>query len=213
MAKLIRPELDAKKAVRILTRRDGPIAEVFSIIGPPKIEMSPFKSPFHSLSKAVVYQQLSGKAAGTIHGRVMDIFGGSSKFSARKVLDVADEEFRSAGLSGAKTRALKDLAYKTSLRQLPGAKACLSLSNEELLERFTSVIGIGPWTVQMFMMFTLGRPDVWPVGDLGIKRGVQRCLGMESLPSSKDLVDIGERWKPYRTVASWYLWRMADLKP
>lgn len=208
----MRPELNVKKAVIELAENDDAIKKTISIIGPPQILLNPFKSPFHSLSRAIVYQQLSGKAASTIYGRVMSLFGGRSKFSAKKVLDISDEDFRAAGLSRAKTRALKDLAYKTSTRRLPGARSCLLLTNAELVDRFTDVIGIGPWTVQMFLMFTLARPDVWPVGDLGIQKGVQKCLDLDELPAPKDLEEIGLRWQPHRTVASWYFWRLADLK-
>lgn len=211
MGKLVKPTLETAKAKRALHKQCRYMRDTIDLIGKPRIEMTPFKSPFHSLSRAIVYQQLSGKAASTIHGRVMDLFGGASKFTAKKVLTIEDEVYRSAGLSGAKTRALKDLADKTTTRQLPGRVKCMSLSNEELIDSFVDVKGIGPWTVQMFLMFTLGRPDVWPITDLGIRKGVQRVMKLEDLPEPVDLVDIGERWKPYRTVASWYLWRMADL--
>lgn len=211
MEKLVKPVLETSKAKRALCKQCDFMRATIDLIGKPRIEMIPFKSPFHSLSRAIVYQQLSGKAASTIHGRVMDLFGGASKFSARKVLTIEDEIFRSAGLSGAKTRALKDLADRTTSRQLPGRKMCLKMGNDELIDRFIKVKGIGPWTVQMFLMFTLGRPDVWPITDLGIRKGVQRTMKLNELPESEDLIEIGERWKPHRTVASWYLWRMADL--
>jgi len=211
MAKLREPKLETSKATKALYKNCEFMAATIDLIGKPKIEMTSFQSPFHSLSRAIVYQQLSGKAASTIHGRVMKLFGGASKFTAKKVLSIEDETFRSAGLSGAKTRALKDLADKTSSRQLPGRIRCLEMSNEDLIDQFVQVTGIGPWTVQMFLMFTLGRPDVWPTTDLGIKKGVQRTMKLSELPEPSDLEDIGERWKPHRTVASWYLWRMADL--
>jgi len=169
------------------------------------------RSPFHALARAIVYQQLSGKAAETIFGRVEAIFprGG---FKPEAVVATADETLRTAGMSRAKVAALKDLAAKTLDRTVPGLARLKRMEDAEILARLVQVRGIGTWTVEMLLIFRLGRPDVLPVTDLGVRRGFMLTYGHEELPGPASIIEHAERWRPYRSVASWYLWRAVDLE-
>ncbi|MBX9929263.1 MAG: DNA-3-methyladenine glycosylase [Gemmatimonadaceae bacterium] len=163
---------------------------------------------FQAVARSIVYQQLSGKAAATIHGRFCALFADGTP-TAAPLLRLSDASLRGAGLSGQKTRYLRDLAAQTAAGSVP-IETLDALSDEEVIRALTTVKGVGRWTAQMFLMFRLGRPDVLPELDLGVQRGVQRLLGLRRLPPPKRVVTAGVRWAPYRTVASWYLWRLAD---
>ncbi|MFN2476968.1 MAG: DNA-3-methyladenine glycosylase [Chthoniobacterales bacterium] len=168
--------------------------------------------PFDALAESIAYQQLSGKAAATIWGRVRELYGKRKWLDPQQVLDTPDETLRACGLSGAKTAALKDLAAKTLDGTVPKTGTALAaLSDEEIITRLTAVRGIGRWTVEMLLLFSLGRPDVWPVTDLGVQKGYAKTFDKRKLPTPKQLQKIGEKWKPHRSAAAWYFWRALDL--
>jgi DNA-3-methyladenine glycosylase II len=165
--------------------------------------------PFDALAESIAYQQLSGKAAATIWGRVRALFPG--KYLAPKlVIETADETLRAAGLSRSKIAALKDLAAKTLDGTVPTARALARMSDEEIIARLITVRGIGRWTAEMLLLFDLGRPDVWPVDDYGMRKGFAKTFGRRKLPTPKQLQKFGEKWRPYRSVAAWYFWRALD---
>jgi 3-methyladenine DNA glycosylase/8-oxoguanine DNA glycosylase len=156
-----------------------------------------------------VYQQLTGKAAATIFGRVKEACGGEVTPAA--ILETKDAKLRACGLSGAKLAALKDLANKTIDGTVPALDALHAMDDDAIVEALTHVRGIGRWTVEMLLIFRLGRPDVLPVGDYGVRKGFARAYRKRALPTPKQLAKHGEKWRPYRTVASWFLWRANDL--
>ena len=166
--------------------------------------------PFDALAESIVYQQLSGKAAGTIWGRVRAIFGSPKFLDPAKVITTPDELLRAAGLSRNKTLAIKDLAQKAIDGVVPTAAAMAKMSDEEIITRLTSVRGIGRWTVEMLLLFELGRPDVWPIHDLGVQKGFAKTFGKRKLPTPKQLTKLGEKFRPYRSAAAWYFWRALD---
>ena len=165
-------------------------------------------SHFDHVARAIVYQQLSGKAAGTIHGRVLAHFGGRNP-TAAELLATADEPLRAAGLSRQKLGYLRDLATRTEAGAIP-FETIDTLDDEAIIAALSSVKGIGRWTAQMFLMFRLGRPDVLPELDLGAQKGIQKAYGLRKMPTPAQVVRRGAKWAPYRTVASWYMWRVAD---
>jgi 3-methyladenine DNA glycosylase/8-oxoguanine DNA glycosylase len=169
------------------------------------------RSPFEELTRAIVYQQLSGRAAATIYGRLVAIYGSRGKPPApEQIMATATERLRQAGLSRAKTAAIQDLAAKTIAGIVPALPAARRMADDELIDHLVQVRGIGRWTAQMFLMFGLGRVDILPVDDLGIRRGFMRMTGMRRMPSPERVRRHGRRWAPYRTVASWYCWQAAD---
>ena len=166
---------------------------------------------FDHVARAIVYQQLSGKAAATIHARLLALFGGDPP-TPRQLARAKPERLRAVGLSGRKVEYLQDLARRAGTKAFP-IESLHTLPDEEVIAALTSVRGIGVWTAQMFLMFRLGRPDVLPVLDLGVRKGVQLLYGLRTLPSPDRVERIGARWAPYRTIASWYLWRRVDVPP
>jgi DNA-3-methyladenine glycosylase II len=166
--------------------------------------------PFDALAESIAYQQLSGKAAATIFGRVRALYPRRKWLDPEKLLATPDETLRAAGLSRAKTAALKDLAAKTIDGTVPSGRALLRMTDDEIIERLTTVRGIGRWTVEMLLLFDLGRPDVWPVDDYGVRKGFAKTFGRRKLPTPKQLMKFGEKWRPYRSVAAWYFWRALD---
>jgi 3-methyladenine DNA glycosylase/8-oxoguanine DNA glycosylase len=165
---------------------------------------------FDALAESIAYQQLSGKAAATIFGRVRALFPKRKWLDPEQLLATPDDKLRGAGLSRAKTAALKDLAAKTIDRTVPSGRSLLRMSDDEIIARLTQVRGIGRWTVEMLLLFDLGRPDVWPVDDYGVRKGFAKTFGRRKLPTPKQLMKIGEKWRPYRSVAAWYFWRALD---
>jgi DNA-3-methyladenine glycosylase II len=165
------------------------------------------ESPYEALLEAIAYQSISGKAAATIFRRVKALGENGHPPSPQKMLELLKHKLRKAGLSNAKILAMKDLAAKTISGLVPTREQALQMSDEELVERLTSVRGIGAWTVEMFLIFNLGRPDVLPIHDLGVKKGWCVTYARKHMPKPKELLAFGERWRPYRTVASWYMWR------
>jgi len=166
--------------------------------------------PFDALAESIAYQQLSGKAAATIFGRVRALYPKRKWLDPELLLATPDETLRAAGLSRAKTAALKDLAAKTIDGTVPSGRALIRMTDDEIIARLTTVRGIGRWTVEMLLLFDLGRPDVWPVDDYGVRKGFAKTFGRRKLPSPKQLMRFGEKWRPYRSVAAWYFWRALD---
>ena len=197
------------KALRHL-RSDSAMARAIERIGPMKLEPRGLTT-FQSLTQAVVYQQLSGKAAATIFGRFVALFEGAAFPEPEAVLRMPHARLASAGLSRAKCNYILDIAGRTASGELPTLDQCGELTDAELIERLTAVKGIGRWTAEMMLIFNLGRPDVLPVHDLGIRKGFQVIYRKRKLPAPKALEKFGERWAPYRTTAAWYLWRAADF--
>lgn len=166
--------------------------------------------PFDALAESIAYQQLSGKAAAKIFSRVRALYPKRKWLDPEQLLATPDETLRGAGLSRAKTAALKDLAAKTMDGTVPSGRALIRMTDDEIIERLTAVRGIGRWTVEMLLLFDLGRPDVWPVDDYGVRKGFAKTFGRRKLPTPKQLVKFGEKWRPYRSVAAWYFWRALD---
>jgi DNA-3-methyladenine glycosylase II len=171
------------------------------------------RTPFQSLVRAVAHQQLHGVAAETILRRFQDLFGGRFPTAAR-VAEVTDDQLRGVGFSRAKVAAIRDIAAKTLDGTVPGSKQIKALDDEAIIERLTSVRGVGRWTVEMYLIFTLGRTDVFPADDFGVRNGYRIIRSLPELPKPKEILAYAERWRPHGTTAAWYLWRAADtFKP
>ena len=172
-------------------------------------------TPFHALARAIAHQQLNGTAAESIFGRFVGLYALDGKaaalLEAELVLETPDEKLRAVGLSFAKIASIKDLAAKTIAGIVPPYELLHTLENEEIIERITQVRGIGRWTVEMLLMFRLGRPDILPVDDFGVRNGFRLAYGLRGMPTTRALAEFGERWAPFRSVAAWYLWRAVDL--
>lgn len=166
------------------------------------------RDPYRVLVRAVTFQQLSGKAAATIHGRLLALFENKEHPEPEDILAIEDAKLRAAGLSRQKIAAIRDISQKRLDGVIPDAKALVKLSNEDIIERLTAARGVGRWTVEMYLMFTLGRPDVLPVDDLGVRKGAEKLYRRSFTP--KELAAYGERWAPHRSAAAWHLWRIAD---
>ncbi len=202
---------DPKVALKHVRASDPALTRVIDAVGPFDLELRKTASLFTALAEAIVYQQLTGKAAATIFGRVCALVPRTRQGpTARGILSVSDAKLRGAGLSRAKLFALRDLARKTVDGEIPKLAEARRMEDEALIERLTEVRGIGRWTVEMLLIFRLGRPDVLPADDYGIRKGFAAAFRKRELPTPKELEKRGERWKPYRTVASWYLWRAAE---
>src|SRR3989441_6305682 len=198
---------DLSAAMNHLTAKDQKLAELIANTLPFQMDADPLQSPYEALLESIAYQSISGKAAATIFGRIKALSGNGRPPSPEQMLKLRKPVLRKAGLSGAKVLAMKDLAQKTIDGVVPTLEQAERLSDEELVERLVSVRGIGAWTVEMFLIFRLGRPDVLPIHDLGVKKGWSITYGKKHMPKPKELLAFGERWRPYRTVASWYMWR------
>ncbi|HEY6070587.1 MAG TPA: DNA-3-methyladenine glycosylase 2 family protein [Chthoniobacterales bacterium] len=166
--------------------------------------------PFDALAESIAYQQLSGKAAATIWGRVRALYGKRKYLDPKEVLKTPDRKLRAAGLSRSKVAALKDLAAKTIDGTVPTAAALAKMSDEEIVERLIQVRGIGRWTVEMLLLFDLARPDVWPVHDYGVQKGFAKTFGKRKLPTPKQMLKHGKKFAPHRSIAAWYFWRALD---
>jgi O-6-methylguanine DNA methyltransferase len=201
---------DPNVAVEHLRTSDAALAGVIDTVGPFRMELKKAPNIFGALAEAIVYQQLTGKAAATIFARLCALFSSVHQSpTARQILGATDEALRGVGLSRSKTLSLRDLARRTSSGEIPTLSEIRSMEDEAIIERLTQVRGIGRWTTEMLLIFRLGRPDVLPVDDYGVRKGFAIAYDRE-LPSPKELAAYGARWKPYRTVASWYLWRAVE---
>ena len=201
---------DLDDAVRHLSERDETLRALIAETVPFRIDVADAQSPYEVLMESIVYQSISGKAAATIFARIKALGSDGRPPSPEEMLKIPATKLRKAGLSGAKVLAMKDLAKKALSGTVPTHEEALKLSDEELVERLVSVRGIGAWTVEMFLIFRLGRPDVLPIHDLGVKKGWSVAYGKKHMPKPKELLKFGERWRPYRTVASWYMWRAIE---
>lgn len=199
-----------KQAIDHLASTHPRFAALIAQTRPFDVVARPLVRPFDSLAESIVYQQLSGKAAGTIFGRVRALYPRRKWLDPKLVLATSDEKLRACGLSRTKAAALKDLASKTLDGTVPSGRALARMEDEEIIERLTAVRGIGRWTVEMLLIFDLGRLDVWPVADYGVQKGFAKTFGRRKLPTTKQFVRIGEKWRPYRSVAAWYFWRALD---
>lgn len=199
------------EAVEHLRRADKTLARLIQKVGPCTLKPRVRRAPFVALVSAVTYQQLNGTAAKTILNRFIALYPGKRFPTPQDVLATPEERMRGAGLSRAKTAAIKDIAAKTVAGVVPTSREIVRLSNEEIVERLTSVRGVGPWTVEMLLMFTLGRLDVLPATDYGVRKGFAVTFGLKDLPTPKELLEYGERWRPHRSTAAWYLWRALEL--
>ena len=202
---------DVEAGMRTIANADPVMGALMQRVGPFALQLETMQDPFGSLAESIVYQQLTGKAAATIFSRVAAIYAPKRKLRPDAVLQTPDERLRAAGLSRAKTLALKDLAAKAIDGTVPSQADLLRMSDDEIVERLTEVRGIGRWTVEMMLVFRLGRPDVLPVHDYGVRKGFARTYRKRALPEPKKLAAFGERWRPWRTIASWYLWRAMEL--
>jgi DNA-3-methyladenine glycosylase II len=205
-------QFDPELAAKHLGRVDPRMRHLIRRAGPFTLQPQRMQSPFEALARAIVYQQLSGKAAATILGRVRALFPGARGFTPQAVLDMPDESLRACGMSAAKVAALKDLAAKTLEGTVPSLARLRKLDDAEIISRLVQVRGIGQWTVEMLLIFRLGRPDVLPVHDLGVRKGYMLTYETPELPKPMELLALGEHWRPYRSMASWYLWRSLDVK-
>jgi 3-methyladenine DNA glycosylase/8-oxoguanine DNA glycosylase len=203
---------DTSAAIAHLRTSDATLAKLIDRVGPFGIELKRASSLFDVLAEAIVYQQLHARAAASIHARVRALIPRTRGLAAARALgDVADDALRGAGLSRAKLLALRDLAAKTLDGHVPTLAKARRMDDEAIIEHLTEVRGIGRWTAQMLLMFRLGRPDVLPVGDYGIRKGFGVAFRKREMPTPDEVENRGERWRPYRSVASWYLWRASEL--
>ena len=217
-------KLDHTAACEHLSRVDRKLARIIGRSGPCHLQQETTQNIFEALLESIIYQQLNGKVAATITSRVKALFPENTKRirtrrglvdgfpSPEQILAASEDLLRSAGLSRAKMLAIRDLAAKTLDGTVPTVKEAHRMNDEELIERLDSVRGVGRWTVEMLLIFRLGRPDVLAVDDYGIRKGFAKMHKLAELPKPKELLAYGERWRPYRSVASWYMWRAAEMK-
>ncbi len=208
---------DHEEAISHLRAADAKLAALIDRVGPFTMKLDTWSSPFESLVESILYQQLHGKAAATIHRRVREFFGGDP--TPQLLLDAPEERLRACGVSGNKIKAMRDLAAKTLDGTVPTYAAIRKMPSEEIIRRLTEVRGIGPWTVEMLLIFRMGRPDVLPVSDYGVRKGFAltflrlpktRAIAAADLPKPEVMLRRAKLWAPYRSVASWYMWRACD---
>ncbi|MHB8345574.1 MAG: methylated-DNA--[protein]-cysteine S-methyltransferase [Acidiferrobacterales bacterium] len=205
-------DFDPEIATRHLRRSDPMLARVIDAAGPFRMQLKKTTSVFAALAEAIVHQQLSGNAAVTIFARTCALFPRPHEgLAGENILRVSDKKLRAAGLSRPKLLSLRDLAQKATAGRIPAFAEIRRMTDEAIIERLVEVRGIGRWTAEMLLIFRLGRSDVLPLGDYGIRKGYAIAFRKGALPTHAELAKRGERWRPYRTVASWYLWRAAEL--
>ena len=198
-----------EEAHRFLAATDPRMAELIARSRRYDLKPAGAVRPFDALAESIAYQQLSGKAAATIWKRVRALYPGKH-LDPKLVLKTPDRKLRAAGLSRSKVAAIKDLAAKTIDGTVPSAHRLARMTDEEIIERLIAVRGIGRWTVEMLLLFDLVRPDVWPVHDYGVQKGFAKTFGRRKLPKPKQLMKLGEKFRPHRSVAAWYFWRALD---
>jgi DNA-3-methyladenine glycosylase II len=199
---------------RRLAKVDPILAGVMRAAGKCTMDAGATHTPFHALARAIAHQQLNGTAAESIFGRFVALYaatGVEALLEAELVLETPDDKLRAVGLSFAKIASIKDLARKTVEGVVPPYEILHTLSDDDIIERLTQVRGIGRWTVEMLLMFRLGRPDVLPIDDFGVRNGFRLAYGLRGMPTTRALAEFGARWAPYRSIAAWYLWRAVDL--
>src|ERR1700761_494381 len=196
-------------AVRQL-RRDKRFAALIDRVGPPRLAIQRGRSPYEALIRAIAHQQLHGRAALAILARFEALYPAGTFPAPELVLASSEAELRACGFSGAKIAAMRAICAAALDGTVPTRRGSARLSDEALIERLTSIRGVGRWTVEMLLIFTLGRPDVLPVDDFGVRDGYRALYGLEVPPKPKALAEIGVAWSPYRSIAAWYLWRASD---
>ena len=201
--------MDTTKAIRYLKKVDPDLAKVIRRIGPCTLKPDKSRTIFASLVRSIVYQQLTGKVAGIILGRLLDLFPGKKFPSPESILSLPVDTLRGVGLSNQKTQYIRNIAQANIDGVVPESRKASRMSDEELVEKLTSIKGVGRWTVEMLLIFRLGRPDVLPATDYGVQKGFALAKRLADLPKPKELLAAGELWAPNRTIASWYLWRTA----
>ena len=219
-----KPPYDSDAAVAALSAADPKLARLIERAGPFTVRLASQQSPFEALAESIIYQQLHGKAAATIHARMLASFeplcGIGNHPSPQHLLDCPNEQLRAAGLSKNKMLALRDLSAKTLDGTVPTLAAIKKMPDEDIIEHLTQVRGIGRWTVEMLLIFRLGRPDVFPVSDYGVRKGFALTFGKLKptdkvtpldLPKPEEMHLRAKRWAPWRSIASWYMWRACDL--
>jgi len=213
MSRVPRLQFDPAAAVSHLRATDTALASVIDRVGPFAIELHPLSSLFDSMLRSIIYQQLHAKAAASIHTRVLTVLAHHGGVEPSAIAAASDAELLGAGLSRAKLAAIRDLAAKCSAGVVPTLREAQQLADEELVARLTEVRGIGPWTVHMLLIFTLGRPDVMPTGDFAIRLAFKKLYRKRRDPKPDAILKHARRWQPFRSVASWYLWRSLELPP
>jgi DNA-3-methyladenine glycosylase II len=205
------PPPSVRDAIALLVTRDPVLAGLVDRHGQaPRRRAVPVDRRFESLAEAIVYQQLAGRAAATIHGRFVLALGGV--VTPESVLSASDEVLAASGLSRAKAASIRDLADHVASGRL-ALDRMGRLPDQDVVDQLTQVRGIGPWTAQMFLLGTLGRLDVWPTGDYGVRAGFGRAWGLPGIPTPQELDALGEPFRPYRSLVAWYCWRVADERP
>jgi DNA-3-methyladenine glycosylase II len=201
-----------RKALRTIKINDAVMSELIKNVGSLRMEVDRSETPFHFLARSIVYQQLAGSAASAIHKRVHALYPKRKEMVPQDLLKTPMRYLRKAGLSKNKALAILDLAKKCMEGIIPEKSEMDKLSDQEIIDRITQVRGIGPWTVEMMLIFHLGRPDVMPATDYGVRKGFALTFKKRNLPTPKELLAYSEKWRPYRSVASWYLWRSLELE-
>jgi DNA-3-methyladenine glycosylase II len=202
-------DVEFARARRALMRRDPRLGAIIKRVGRCRLSDARTRDPFGALVRAILSQQLSTKAADTIHGRVIALGGGVQELTPARMLALEVEALRGAGVSRPKISYLRDLAERVHDGRLD-LHALEAQSDEDVIVAITAVKGLGRWSAEMYLMFRLNRPDVFPVGDLGIVKGVQKLFGMKRRPAPRTMIRLAEPWRPYRSVAAWYLWRILE---
>jgi 3-methyladenine DNA glycosylase/8-oxoguanine DNA glycosylase len=197
------------RAAKHLRERDPHMAPWIDRLGTVKLPVRRSRDPYLALLESIAYQQLAGSAARAIWGRVLDLFEDQHPHPER-LIALSDETLRKAGLSRNKALSMRDIATKTLAGHVPDAQRIRKMSERDIYDLLTQIRGVGPWTVDMLLIFTLRRPDVMPVTDYGVRKGFQVLYRKRSLPTPKQLLKVAERWRPHRTTAALYLWRIAD---
>lgn len=199
-----------RKALRELTAKDKTFAVLVEKHGELDFIPQQQRSPFESLVRSIAHQQLSGKAAETILNRFLGLYPNMEFPKPEDILSTSDAKIRESGFSFNKIRAIKDIALKTQEGIVPSSEEVSVLKDQEIIERLTACYGVGTWTVQMMLIFQLGRPDIWPIDDFGIRKGFKIWKRKREMPKPRDLIKPSQKWAPYRTVVSLYLWQLAS---
>ncbi len=200
----------SEQAIQHLTKADKVLARLIKKVGPCLWKPRKRRSPFEALVQSVAYQQLNGTAAATIFGRVKALYPGRRFPTPEDLLDTPDERLRGAGLSRAKVAAIKDIAAKTIDGIVPTSRTIARMDDADILNQLITIRGVGPWTVEMLLIFKLGRADILPATDYGVRKGFALTYQLKDLPTPAELLAHGEKWRPYRSIAAWYLWRSLD---
>jgi DNA-3-methyladenine glycosylase II len=198
-------------AVHHISKADPIMGRLVRAVGAYALEPEGSRPPFQALVQAVAHQQLNGTAANTILKRFIALFPGRKFPKPEDLASVTDIQIRKAGFSGAKVASIRDIAAKTIEGVVPSSRRIMAMEDEEIVERLTTVRGVGRWTVEMLLIFKLGRPDVLPANDFGVRSGFRLTYKLKELPTPKDILAHGECWRPHRTAAAWYLWRAVEL--